>query len=222
MAEGSNGKRLFIEGGSLDSLLGLISGLTDAQSSLIVQARTGEWAQVTGSVINVSSNPDNVAVSIHLEGRHDVFMIFEKRSIEAMVLCKNDEITVQGQIAAHMGGISLTNCEIITHKTGLELLVRQLEAEAAEPKPDAPKDTGGGAKEEPLARRIEGRPPKAWWDDLWVEMCRQLYEGDLKPVRQADIEKAMHAWLNANDHEASEMTVRTRARKLFAAIKPEG
>ena len=31
-------------------------------------------------------------------------------------------------------------------------------------------------------RRSGGRPAAAWWDDLWVEICRQLYVGDLKPT----------------------------------------
>ncbi|WP_316161350.1 MULTISPECIES: hypothetical protein [unclassified Bradyrhizobium] len=64
-----------------------------------------------------------------------------------------------------------------------------------------------------------GRPPAEWWDDLWVEICRQLYEGDLKPEKQADIEQAMLTWLTAKGHNANESTVRPRARKLWAAIK---
>ena len=60
-----------------------------------------------------------------------------------------------------------------------------------------------------------GRPPAAWWDDLWVEICRQLYVGDLKPKRQADVVTAMLKWVSANGHEAAETTIKERARKLW-------
>lgn len=68
-----------------------------------------------------------------------------------------------------------------------------------------------------------GRPPKDYWDDLWVEICRQLYiVGDLKPEKQANIEKAMLDWAVKNGHEMSEAAARSRARKLFNALKREG
>lgn len=74
---------------------------------------------------------------------------------------------------------------------------------------------------EVIVPAIGGRPPKPWWDDLWAEMARQLYNGDLKPARQADIESAMATWLTGQGHSASEGAIRTRARKLFAAISQE-
>lgn len=68
----------------------------------------------------------------------------------------------------------------------------------------------------------KGRPPADWWDDLWVEMARRLYVGDLKPSRQADIEKAMLDWLATNGQErVSESTIRPRVRKLWQAISAE-
>lgn len=63
-----------------------------------------------------------------------------------------------------------------------------------------------------------GRPPKAFWEDLWAEIARQLYEGDLKPDKQVDIENAMNIWLDENGHLAGETQVRERARKLFKTI----
>ncbi len=71
----------------------------------------------------------------------------------------------------------------------------------------------------PVRSHAGGRPPKAYWEPLLIEICRQLYVGDLKPDRQADIEKAMHDWLMANDHLAGETQVRERARALFNALK---
>lgn len=64
-----------------------------------------------------------------------------------------------------------------------------------------------------------GRPPKAYWEPLLIEMARQLYAGELQPKRQADIEEAMHIWLSANGHAAGETQVRERARKLWQTIE---
>jgi hypothetical protein len=66
-----------------------------------------------------------------------------------------------------------------------------------------------------------GRRPAEWWDDLWIEMCRQLYCGEIQPTKQSDLEAAMHQWLINRDKSAAISTVRGRARKLWMAIGPE-
>lgn len=66
-----------------------------------------------------------------------------------------------------------------------------------------------------------GRPPAEWWDDLWIEMCRSLYLGDLKPQKQADIEKAMNNWIASKGESAAISTIRSRARKVWQAISRE-
>ena len=66
-----------------------------------------------------------------------------------------------------------------------------------------------------------GRPPAEWWDDMWIEICRRLYVGDLQPKRQADVENAMNDWIAANGNSAAPSTVRSRARKLWRAIGNE-
>ena len=63
-----------------------------------------------------------------------------------------------------------------------------------------------------------GRRPAPWWDDLWIEIARQLFVGDLKPDVQADIERAMSQWISDHGFSASPSTIRERARKLWAAI----
>jgi hypothetical protein len=70
----------------------------------------------------------------------------------------------------------------------------------------------------PATPAAGGRPRADWWDDLWVEMCRQLYVGDLKPKKQSDIEQAMLSWLAKRGEHPSTSTIRERARKLWAAI----
>jgi hypothetical protein len=66
-----------------------------------------------------------------------------------------------------------------------------------------------------------GRPPAAFWDDLWTEICRSLYLGDLKPERQADIERAMLAFVEERGFGGGVSTIRPRARKLWQAISKE-
>ena len=64
-----------------------------------------------------------------------------------------------------------------------------------------------------------GRPAAAWWDDLWIEIARQLYVGDLHPKKQADIESAMVAWVSRFGRDVAVSTIRIRARKLWIALK---
>jgi hypothetical protein len=63
-----------------------------------------------------------------------------------------------------------------------------------------------------------GRPSAEFWDDLWVEMCRQIYDGDLKPARQADIQKAMQQWCSDRGHSDAPSTIKPRASKLWNAV----
>jgi hypothetical protein len=67
-----------------------------------------------------------------------------------------------------------------------------------------------------------GRPPAAFWDDLWCAIWGQIYRAELVPSRQADIERAMLDWASTNDHDLSETAAKARARKLFAEYQSEG
>jgi len=78
-----------------------------------------------------------------------------------------------------------------------------------------------GADPPPAWRSAGGRPPSAWWDALWIDIARQLHRGELAPATQADIERAMHAWIARNGHAAGETAIRERARKLFRALNAE-
>ena len=68
------------------------------------------------------------------------------------------------------------------------------------------------------AANTGGRPPASWWDDLWIEMCRQIWVGDLKPDKQSEIESAMKEWTDSQGHDPADSTIRARARKLWAAL----
>jgi hypothetical protein len=64
-----------------------------------------------------------------------------------------------------------------------------------------------------------GRPTAAHWDEMWAVIAVMLYLGDLKPKRQADIERAMKDWLASNDFEAGDTPVRDRARILWSKLE---
>jgi hypothetical protein len=69
------------------------------------------------------------------------------------------------------------------------------------------------------AKNKGGAPRKAWWDDFWIEICRQIYDNELKVEKQADLERAMLDWASANGHDMSETSAKVAARKLFKAWK---
>lgn len=67
-----------------------------------------------------------------------------------------------------------------------------------------------------------GRPRKEWWDDLWCAVWGLAYRGDLQPKNQADIERAMMAWIEERGETASESTIKPLARKMFVEMQREG
>jgi hypothetical protein len=92
-------------------------------------------------------------------------------------------------------------------------------------KPPPPQTFGGLAifdPPSPVSTNKGGRPRKDYWDDLWAEICGQIYEGALIPKRQADIEKAMLDWATNHGHELSEAGARQRAQILFNRLKNRG
>lgn len=64
----------------------------------------------------------------------------------------------------------------------------------------------------------KGRPPKAFWDDLWCAVWGSVYRGDFEPKSQGEIERAMLDWISEHDHEAAESTVKPAARKMLAEL----
>lgn len=64
-----------------------------------------------------------------------------------------------------------------------------------------------------------GKPLAAHWDAMWAEIAFQLWNGDLQPTKQADITKAMFAWLTANEINAGQTAVTERARAIWQKIE---
>lgn len=69
------------------------------------------------------------------------------------------------------------------------------------------------------AKNVGGRPKKEFWDDFWIEICRQIYEGSLIPKTQADLQRAMEQWVSDHGHDAGETVMKAAAKKLFNAWK---
>lgn len=90
----------------------------------------------------------------------------------------------------------------------------------AAPPPATTASTSATAPTSTTAKHAGGAPKKEFWDDLWAAIAAKLYNGDLKPTKQADIEKAMLDWATANTKDGlSEATARTRASKLWKLIR---
>jgi hypothetical protein len=87
------------------------------------------------------------------------------------------------------------------------------------PTPTTPTKSGVAVTPDTSPKNKGGAPRKEWWDDFWIAICGRIYEGDLKPSSQADLERAMLDWASANDHDMSESSAKTAARKLFKAWK---
>lgn len=69
----------------------------------------------------------------------------------------------------------------------------------------------------PPAASRAGRPRKDFWDDLVIATMKAVWEGDLQPASQAELERWMLDWASRNGHAIGETSVKTPARKILAA-----
>lgn len=98
--------------------------------------------------------------------------------------------------------------------------VRAIIAPLAKLKPKAAPEPPGNAVATAPLKAKGGRPPKDWWQDFWIEMCRLIYEGKIRPeMTQSDIQRLMLQWVSDHDHEAGETVIKDAARKLKNALK---
>lgn len=73
----------------------------------------------------------------------------------------------------------------------------------------------------PVASQAKGgRPPKAFWEALWIEMACQVWSGDIGPEsKQAEIINAMEEWVISQGEDASPATLKNAARALLQALQ---
>ncbi len=64
-----------------------------------------------------------------------------------------------------------------------------------------------------------GRPRSDHWDQMWASIAVQLFSGELRPVRQADIKQAMLDWFAREQIDVSDSSVIKRARMLFHELE---
>jgi hypothetical protein len=66
-----------------------------------------------------------------------------------------------------------------------------------------------------------GRPPKAFWDDFWIEFFGRIHDGDLEPKSQADVKEAMIQILEDHNWQLDDRELDKPSRKAWARIEPE-
>jgi hypothetical protein len=77
--------------------------------------------------------------------------------------------------------------------------------------------------EKPTApAKSTGRRSNERWEDLLIEIAAELYVGNLKPSKQAEIEGAILDWAAKMDFPTSESSIRIRARKIWKLIEEKG
>jgi hypothetical protein len=54
--------------------------------------------------------------------------------------------------------------------------------------------------------------------DIWA----LIHQGDFKPERQGDVERAMLTWAERKGEKLSEATARPKAKLLFAQVQERG
>lgn len=73
----------------------------------------------------------------------------------------------------------------------------------------------------PRATSKGGRPPLAFNDEMICAIWALIYQGDLKPTRQSEVERAILDWASTNGQDLGETTARAKARVIFGALNRE-
>lgn len=123
-----------------------------------------------------------------------------------------------GHFRGSINSVSVTFHGIRFDPGGVDKLAKTSENRFKSPAPEV--SLAPIAVEPPIQKNKGGKPPKPWWQDFWIEMCRLIYEGAIRPeMTQADIGRLMHQWVSDHGHEAGDTVIKDAARKLGAALK---
>ena len=87
------------------------------------------------------------------------------------------------------------------------------------PVPDAVAQSVPQAAQSTPAKHPGGAPAKPIWEAVWIEIAARLYNGDLQPQKQADLEKAIMDIVMILGDECGEATAKRRAKLLWQKIK---
>jgi hypothetical protein len=72
-----------------------------------------------------------------------------------------------------------------------------------------------------FATARSGRPEEFAWDDIWIEICRQIYEGGV-PATAAELMRHVQGWCEIQfGKQPGDSTLKPKLRKLFVALRPD-
>lgn len=100
-------------------------------------------------------------------------------------------------------------------KTRLERQLEILSFDFAAPDTEMPSASPSIAVESSESKMRGGRALAKHWDQMWSALAVALYNGDLQPEKQADIECAMKDFLERKNLDVSDSAIRERARILW-------
>jgi len=178
---------------------------TEAEKTLVQQARFGF---VAARAVSMRALPDLAGDAIDSEREWDIPENY-------WAALEPDADWESGRFNSHIvlnGPRNVTTEAVHFALPALDEVIppgsRPLTSTATAP----PSESNGGQK---------GRPPAAYWDELWCTIWGDIFRGDLQPKSQADVQNVMLNWLEAHGHSAGESTIKPRARRLFMEMTRE-
>jgi hypothetical protein len=214
-AEKVESKEAWISAADAEQLLKPVFGTYEARLTICKRAYSGMIRARAQRFILDSRATDNVEIPKIFwwaEGHQALTQNWTAGDFDTWV----ESSRLTGNLHLSGGKVHLEAFNVSFLRADIETLIPAGTPAAAEV-PAAPAPASAADAQSTPAKG--GRYPADFWDELWVEIARQLYEGDLKPKKQADIEKAMMDWLAARGEAPGVTTIRERARKLWQAIK---
>ena len=194
----------------------LRSGATIRATVRLFEAETGSLiAKLTDAAAGISKETEAFALIADCLARFDAFLIAEFDDVKGKVTAGQAKtLNVRVENAASNLFIEAQ----FRWRRQLEIHRFSFTAPAARlplTSPIAAPETSLGSKNK------GGKPLAAHWDAMWADIAFQLWNGDLQPTKQADITKAMFAWLTSKEIDAGQTAVTERARAIWQKIEAQ-
>lgn len=153
-------------------------GICSRAFDQVIQARAKRWVTDGGSI----------------ENSHIPYVFWWAKGYEALQQnwVSGDFETVFREKRLRAYGVQFNRQQIFEFY-GIEPTKAAETPATANAEPERSKETdvaGPLTNREPIGSG--GRAPGLFWEDLLVEIARQIYDNELKPSQQADVEAAMH------------------------------
>jgi hypothetical protein len=82
-----------------------------------------------------------------------------------------------------------------------------------------PASEGRPAPRDSSHRNAGGKPLAKHWDAMWADIAVQLWTGDLQPLSQADVKRAMQRWFDDHEIDVGDTALVDRARQLWQRME---